>query len=173
VKGALHILGDDWEELPAGKVGRIYFSGTSRFEYFNAPEKTRERVSPQGYQTLGDIGYFDQDGFLYVTDRQDDMIISGGVNIYPQELEAALLENGEVEDCAVIGLPDQEYGERAVAFVVARHKSDARADLVSQLNAHCVARLGRVKRPKEIRIVETLPRSPTGKLLRRMLKASV
>jgi long-chain acyl-CoA synthetase len=172
VRGNVHILADDWGELPPNQTGRIYFSGTSRFEYFNAPEKTRERLSPQGYQTLGDIGHLDEDDFLFVTDRQDDMIISGGVNIYPQEVEAALLENKNVEDCAVIGLPDQEYGERAVAFVVPSDKSRKSADIVSLLDAHCTARLGRVKRPKEIRIVDALPRSPTGKLLRRMLKAS-
>ena len=170
VKGNLHILGDDWSELPPGPSGRIYFSGISRFEYYKAAEKTLERLSPQGYQTFGDIGHVDEDGFLFLTDRQDDMIISGGVNIYPQELEAALMEDDAVADCAVVGLPDPEYGERAVAFVVRRDGSLPDAEIVTQLQSHCTERLGRVKRPKEIRIVTEIPRTPTGKLQRRSLR---
>ena len=171
VRGTLHILGDDWSELPAGQIGRIYFSGVPPFEYFDAPEKTRDRTSPQGYQTIGDIGYVDAEGFLYIVDRQDDMIISGGVNIYPQELEAALIEHLQVVDCAVVGMPDPAFGEIAVAFEVPRTRVQDDSTLVSELDLYCRERLGSVKRPKEIRIVTELPRTPTGKLLRRMLRA--
>ena len=170
IRGELHILGNDWQELPDGEVGRIYFSGLPPFEYFEAPEKTRERMSPQGYATLGDIGRRDADGYLFLTDRQDDMIISGGVNIYPQELEAAILESPEVEDCAVVGLPDGVYGEKAVAFVVRRPGRVGDREIVAAIEAHCRERLGRVKRPKEIRLIAELPRTPTGKLLRRVLR---
>lgn len=170
IRGKLHVLGDDWEELPDGQVGRLYFSGMVPFEYFHAPEKTRERQSPQGYRTLGDIGRRDADGYLFLTDRQDDMIISGGVNIYPQELEAAILESPDVEDCAVVGWPDGVYGEKAVAFVVPSRGAGGRPDLTEAIDAHCHDRLGRVKRPKEIRLLAELPRSPTGKLLRRALR---
>lgn len=170
IRGELHILGDEWQELPDGEIGRIYFSGLPPFEYFEAPEKTRERESPQGYRTLGDIGRRDADGFLFLTDRQDDMIISGGVNIYPQELEAAILESPDVEDCAVVGLPDGVYGEKAVAFVVPRGGRQAGSGIIESIDAHCRERLGRVKRPKEIRLLDELPRTPTGKLLRRALR---
>ena len=170
IRGKLHILDDADEELPDDSIGRIFFSGMPPFEYFHAPEKTRERQSPQGYRTLGDIGRRDADGFLYLTDRQDDMIISGGVNIYPQELEAAIMESPDVEDCAVVGLPDGLYGEKAVAFVVPRPGHDRGEAFADRIDAHCRTRLGRVKRPKEIRIMTELPRTPTGKLLRRALR---
>ena len=172
VKGELHVLGDDDSELPAGEVGRLFFSGVAPFAYFNAREKTAERRSRQGFQTFGDVGYRDEDGYLFLTDRQDDMIISGGVNIYPQEVERALLSHEDVEDCAVVGLPDDDLGERAVAFVVLKKPARGKAGLREGLEEHSVAALGRVKRPRELRFVEDLPRSPTGKLLRRALVAA-
>jgi len=171
-KGVLHILGEDWSELPPGQTGRIYFSGIPPFQYFNAPEKTAARNSPQGYQTFGDIGRVDEEGYLFMTDRQDDMIISGGVNIYPQELEAAILELPEVAECAVIGVADPDFGERPVAFVVARDEGADPAQLRARIDVWCLDRLGRIKRPKELHVLDKLPRSATGKLLRRELRSA-
>lgn len=171
-KGNLHIL--DEGDRPAGKevTGRIYFSGTAPFQYFNAPEKTAAKTSAQGYQTFGDIGYVDADGYLFLRDRQDDMIISGGVNIYPQEIESALLELPEIADCAVAGFPDPDFGEKAVAFIQVRASlSDMEAQqFLEKVREFGKKRLGRMKQPKEIRLVQSLPRTPTGKLLRRQLR---
>jgi acyl-CoA synthetase (AMP-forming)/AMP-acid ligase II len=170
VKGTLHILGDDDVELGPGERGRIYFSGIPPFQYFNDPGKTAGRTSRQGYQTFGDIGHRDAEGYLFLTDRQDDMIISGGVNIYPQELEGALMECPKIQECAVVGLPDADFGERAVAFVVPRDPPFDTVAFTAEIDAFCRERLGRVKRPREIRLIDALPRSETGKLLRRKLK---
>lgn len=177
-KGEIHIVGDQGKELPAGETGVVYFSGVKPFAYYKAPEKSAAKTSPQGWQTFGDMGHVDAQGWLYLTDRQDDMIISGGVNVYPQEIEAALREVQGVWDCAVVGVPDDRFGERPVAFVVAtRHAQgdDPKAvqgasGLVPRLTAHCEQYLGRVKRPAAIRLIDALPRSPTGKLLRRQLQ---
>lgn len=172
-KGVLHVLGDDDQELPANSVGRIFFSGISPFAYHNAPEKTAARTSRQGFQSLGDIGYVDGDGYLFLTDRLDDMIISGGVNLYPQELEAALCEMPGIAEAAVVGAPDPEYGERPVAFVVARATPLDVAAFAAEVDAWCRQRLGSVKRPKDIRVVSALPYSAQGKLLRRELRRLV
>ncbi|WP_423456507.1 AMP-binding protein [Ottowia sp. VDI28] len=172
-KGQLHILGDGDEELPDGTAGRVFFSGIAPFAYHGAPEKTAMRTSRQGWQTFGDIGYVDPDGYLFLTDRLDDMIISGGVNIYPQELEAALLEMPSVAEVAVVGAPDSEFGERPVAFVVLGKQAledGLLPDAMGAVDAFALQRLGRIKRPREIRIVEALPYSPQGKLLRRELR---
>lgn len=170
LRGTLHVLDEDDAELPVGATGRIAFSGASRFEYFGDPAKTASRLSRQGFQTFGDIGHVDAEGYLYLTDRMDDVIISGGVNIYPQEVEAALMQARQVRECAVVGLPDQDYGERVVAFVVLRDSAIDISETVAELEVFCHARLGSVKRPKEIRLLAALPRSPVGKLLRRELK---
>ena len=169
VKGVPHVLDDDFRELAPGCTGRIFFSGVSPFHYFEDPAKTADRTSPQGYQTLGDIGHLDAEGYLFLTDRMDDMIISGGVNIYPQEIESALLEFAGVADAGVIGAADEEFGERPVAFVVADAGHDAQA-LRRDLPTLCEARLGRIKSPTRFQFVLELPRSPTGKLLRRELR---
>jgi long-chain acyl-CoA synthetase len=170
-KGRIHVLDTEFHDLPAGQIGTVFFSGVLPFQYFNDPEKTATRTSPQGHQTLGDVGYVDEAGYLFLTDRLDDMIISGGVNLYPQEIESALLESALVLDCGVVGAPDERFGEKAVAFVVPG--PDAASDcsaLLTALTAHCEARLGRIKRPAELRLTVSIPRSPTGKLLRRELR---
>lgn len=170
-KGTIHVLGDDDAELPSPQIGRIYFSGVGPFAYFNDPEKTAARTTALGYQTFGDVGYVDAEGYLFLTDRLDDMIISGGVNVYPQEIESVLLEVPEVADAAVVGRPHPDFGECAVAFIVARAEFAAdSAGVLASARAYCSERLGRVKRPAEFHIVESLPRSATGKLLRRMLR---
>ena len=141
------------------------------FQYHKAPDKTAARTTAQGWQTLGDIGHVDADGYLYLTDRLDDMIISGGVNVYPQEIENALREAPGVWDCAVVGEDDERFGERPVAFVVpAEGAADDPAGFVALLQAHCAQRLGKFKRPAKYHVLAELPRSPTGKLLRRKLR---
>lgn len=170
-RGTIHVIDDDSNELPSGKVGRIFFSGLSPFRYFDAPEKTAARTSPQGWQTLGDLGWIDEEGYLYLTDRMDDMIISGGVNLYPQEIEAALLESPLIADCGVVGMPDPDFGERAVAFVSLRDGTNGdHAPILEALESFARERLGRIKRPSRFVIVDELPRSTAGKLLRRKLR---
>ncbi len=168
-KGTLHIVDEAGRDLPTGSTGLVCFSGVAPFAYHNAPEKTAARTLPEGRQSFGDMGHVDDQGYLYLTDRQDDMIISGGVNIYPQEIEAAIRSAPGVWDCAVVGVPDARFGERPVAFVVPL-RAPARPDLVGEVRRHCEAHLGRYKQPQAIYMVTELPRSPTGKLLRRELR---
>jgi len=170
VKGAPHILDEYGRELPPGEVGTIYFSGISKFEYFKEPAKTASRTSPQGYQTFGDVGRLDEEGFLYLTDRLDDMIISGGVNLYPQEIELALEQAPGVAECAVVGVRDEEFGERPVAYVVRAQGGAPDDAFVEGLAAFCRVHLGRTKQLRGFHIVDALPRTPTGKLLRRVLR---
>jgi acyl-CoA synthetase (AMP-forming)/AMP-acid ligase II len=173
VKGIPHILDADGRELPAGKPGGIYFSGIPPFQYFGEAEKTLARTSPQGYQTLGDIGWLDEDGYLFLSDRMDDMIISGGVNLYPQEIELAIEEAPGVAECAVVGIPDQDFGERPVAFVVRTTVESMKpeSEFIASLEAFACSRLGKTKQLKAFHLVDELPRSPTGKLQRRTLRA--
>lgn len=170
-KGTLRIADEAGRELPAGATGLVCFSGIAPFAYYKAPEKTATRTLPQGWQTFGDIGHVDADGYLYLTDRLDDMIISGGVNLYPQEIEAVLRDAPGVWDVAVVGVPDERFGERPVAFVVPDRSCAAdRQALLAALRAHAGQRLGRFKQPDAIHLVDDLPRSATGKLLRRRLR---
>lgn len=170
-KGALHIADDAGAELPPGASGLVCFSGVSAFAYHKAPEKTAARTLPQGWQTFGDIGRVDDGGYLYLTDRLDDMIISGGVNLYPQEIEAAIRAVPGVWDCAVVGVPDERFGERPVAFVVpAREAALEISALLDAVRLYCEQRLGRYKQPAGLHAIDSLPRSPTGKLLRRQLR---
>ena len=171
-KGVLHIVDAAGAELPPGETGLITFSGSVPFAYYKAPDKTAARTHPNGWQTFGDIGRVDVDGYLYLTDRQDDMIISGGVNIYPQEIERVIRATPGVWDCAVVGVPDERFGERPVAFVVSvRDHAAAAEELIAAVRQRCAAELGRHKQPADVRSIETLPRSPTGKLLRARLRA--
>jgi fatty-acyl-CoA synthase len=173
-KGAIHVLGDDHCELPAGENGVVYFSSVTPFAYYNDPAKTAAKTSPQGWQTFGDIGQLDADGYLFLTDRQDDVIISGGVNLYPQEIERAILEVPGVDDCAVVGVADERFGERAVAFIVpASERARDVPSLIAEIQRHNGKHLGRLKQPSEIRPIDALPRSPAGKLLRRALRELV
>lgn len=171
-KGTLHIADEAGHALPAGTTGLVCFSGVTPFAYYKAPEKTAARTLPQGWQTFGDIGHVDEEGYLYLTDRQDDMIISGGVNVYPQEIESAIRDAPGVWDCAVVGIEDTRFGERPVAFLVPmRDMAEVGpSGLIAAVRAHCEARLGRIKQPADFRVIDSLPRSPTGKLLRRRLR---
>ena len=173
-KGELHVVSDPNSdiELPTGEVGMLYFSGISRFEYHNAPEKTKARTHVKGWQTLGDLGYVDGDGYLYLSDRMDDMIISGGVNVYPQEIEKIIRQVQGVHDCAVVGFSDEDFGERPIAFVVPE-SAHSPASLIKRVQDYCQEHLGRIKRPDRIELIADLPRTATGKLLRRQLKNRV
>ena len=171
VKGSLHVVDDAGNELPAGATGLICFSGVAAFAYYKAPEKTAARTLAQGWQTLGDIGHVDADGYLYLTDRMDDMIISGGVNIYPQEIEAVIRSVPGVWDCAALGVADERFGERPIAYIVPDPESTDDLDaLIAAVRGRCEQQLGRFKQPTEIHAIAELPRSPTGKLLRRQLR---
>jgi acyl-CoA synthetase (AMP-forming)/AMP-acid ligase II len=169
----LHIVGDDGEELPHYESGTIYFEGGASFEYHNDPDKTASSRHPKGWSTLGDVGYLDDDNFLYLTDRKAYMIISGGVNIYPQEAENVLITHPKVVDVAVFGVPNEDFGEEVKAVVqpVEMPADDDHAKALAQeLIAFCRSELADVKCPRSIDFRAELPRHPTGKLYKRLLK---
>ncbi len=165
-----HIVGPDGVELGPGEAGLVYFAGGRPFAYHNDPEKTESITNSQGWRTLGDIGYLDSDGYLYLTDRQAHMIISGGVNIYPQEAENVLTGHPAVVDVAVIGVPDPEMGEAVKAVVVLADPAQAGPELKAELLAYCRASLATYKCPRTIDFTDELPRSPAGKLYKRLLR---
>jgi acyl-CoA synthetase (AMP-forming)/AMP-acid ligase II len=170
ISGTLHIVGEDGEENPPGEAGTIYFEGGGTFEYHNDPEKTASSRDPRGWSTLGDVGYLDEDGFLYLTDRKAYMIISGGVNIYPQEAENVLVMHPKVADCAVFGIPNEDFGEEVKAVVQPVDMAEAGPDLERELIAFCRSHLADVKCPRSIDFRDELPRHPTGKLYKRLLR---
>ena len=172
--GTVHIVGDDGEELPVGEPGTIYFEGeaAATFEYHNDPEKTAGSRDPQGrgWSTLGDVGRLDEDGYLYLTDRKAYMIISGGVNIYPQEAENVLALHPKVFDVAVFGVPNEDFGEEVKAVVQTAEGIEGTPELERELIAYCREKLADVKCPRSIDFRPELPRHPTGKLYKRLLK---
>ena len=168
--GTIHIVSDDGEELPPREVGNIYFSDGLRFEYYGDPEKTARAYDDRGWSTIGDIGYVDEDGYLYLTDRKDYTIISGGVNVYPKESEDALVAHPAVFEAAVIGVPNEEFGEEVKAIVVLGDGVVAGASLERELIEHCRAAIAHLKCPRSIDFVEELPYSPTGKVDKKKLR---
>lgn len=168
--GQVHICDEHGEELPPRAEGAIYFSGGPAFEYHNDPAKTAEARLRQDWATLGDIGWLDEDGYLYLTDRKSFMIISGGVNIYPQEIENVLITHPKVADVAVIGAPDPEMGERVVAVVQPIEFATADQAMADELMQYARANLSHVKTPRQIDFVEELPRLETGKLFKRQIR---
>jgi acyl-CoA synthetase (AMP-forming)/AMP-acid ligase II len=166
----LHILDDEFHELPAGEVGTIYFESGAKYSYHKDEAKTASARSPQGWTTLGDVGYVDAEGWLYLTDRKAFMIISGGVNIYPQETENCLIGHPKVADCAVVGVPNEEFGEEVKAVVQPVSMAAAGPELERELIAWCKARISHVKCPRSVDFMEELPRHPTGKLYKRLIK---
>tara|TARA_R110002072_G_scaffold64_9_gene415 strand:+ start:4518 stop:5996 length:1479 start_codon:yes stop_codon:yes gene_type:complete len=166
----LHIVGEDGEDVPAGEVGTIYFEGGGEFEYYNDKEKTNESRHPKGWSTLGDVGYIDEEGFLYLTDRKSYMIISGGVNIYPQEAENILVSHPKVMDVAVFGVPNEDFGEEVKAVVQPKDFNDAGPELEEELIEYCRSQLSHIKCPRTVDFDRELPRHPTGKLYKRLLK---
>ncbi len=166
----VHVLDDEGSELPIGRQGLIYFSGGGEFEYHNDPEKTKACYTVEGWSTLGDIGYLDDEGYLYLTDRKAHMIIRGGVNIYPQEAENALIMHPKVQDAAVIGVPSEEFGEEVKGIVELMPGIEESPEVAEELIAHCRASLARYKCPATIDFDPELPRHATGKLYKRLIK---
>jgi len=167
--GVIHICDETGTELPAGKEGEVYFENGHRFTYHNDPEKTAACTNDRGWTTLGDIGRLDKGGYLYLTDRKSFVIISGGVNIYPQETEDVLLGHPLVLDAAVIGVPSEAFGEEVKAVVQLVPGQAGSEALAQELIAHCRARLSSLECPRSVDFHDHLPRSATGKLYKRAL----
>ena len=166
----IHIVGDDGEVVPVGEEGTIFFGGGSAFEYHGDEAKTKESRHPLGWSTLGDVGKVDADNFLYLTDRKAYMIISGGVNIYPQEAENILTMHPAVFDVAVIGVPNEDFGEEVKAIVQLAEGFEATEKQAAELISYCREHLADVKCPRSVDFRPELPRHPTGKLYKRLLK---
>jgi long-chain acyl-CoA synthetase len=166
----LKICDEDGEPLPPRSEGTVYFAGGGQFEYHGDPAKTAESRNQHGWTTLGDVGWLDEEGFLYLTDRKSFMIISGGVNIYPQEIENLIITHPKIADVAVIGAPDEEMGEKVVAIVQPEDWNDAGPALAEELRLFTRNQLGGLKCPRLFDFMEELPREPTGKLMKRLLR---
>ena len=173
ITGKIHICDDDGTELPIGETGNIFFSGGLDFVYHNAPEKTASSRNPlhSEWSTMGDVGRLDHEDYLFLSDRKDFMIIAGGVNIYPQEVENLLVTHPKVADAAVFGVPNPDFGEEVKAVVQPAHWQDAGGALAQELISWCRERLADVKCPRSIDFEEQLPRAETGKLYKKELKA--
>jgi long-chain acyl-CoA synthetase len=168
----VHICDEEGNELPPGQEGTIYFASAAQFSYHNDPKKTAESRHPRNpeWSTLGDVGKLDEEGYLYLTDRKAFMIISGGVNIYPQEAENLLITHPKVADVAVIGVPNEDFGEEVKAVVQPMNWADAGPELAEELIAYCRANLSPIKCPRSIDFDPELPRHPTGKLYKRLIR---
>ncbi len=166
----VRICDDDGEPLPARAEGMVFFEGGGQFEYHGDPAKTADSRNKHGWTTLGDVGWVDEEGFLYLTDRKSFMIISGGVNIYPQEIENLLIGHPRVADVAVVGAPDEEMGEKVVAVIQPMDWADAGDDLRTELLAYARANLSHVKTPRMLDFMQELPRHQTGKLYKRLIR---
>jgi long-chain acyl-CoA synthetase len=171
VAGELHILDEEMKEVAAGKTGKLWFKTASPFEYFNDPAKTAEANSPdRTISTVGDIGHVDEEGYVYLTDRAAFMIISGGVNIYPQECENLLVAHPKVADAAVFGVPNEEMGEEVKAAVQLMPGFEPGEAMAAELIAYCRAHLAHLKCPRSIDFEAHFPRLPTGKLYKTPLR---
>ena len=168
--GTPYVLDELGNELPPGQVGQIWFDSPIPLSYHNDPEKTARAQDDKGRKTVGDIGYVDEDGFMYLTDRASFMIISGGVNIYPQEAENLLVEHAKVMDAAVFGIPNPDMGEEVKAVVQPVDWADAGPELERELMDHLKTRLASYKCPRSIDFERELPRSDTGKLFKKALQ---
>ena len=171
--GIVRVCDENGDEVPRGTEGQIFFEpaeDTVPFEYHNDPVKTAESRNKHGWTSLGDVGYQDEEGYVFLTDRKSFMIISGGVNIYPQEIENLLVLHPKVADAAVIGAPDPDFGERVVAVVQPVNMAEAGPELAEELTAYLRPQLSGVKMPRQIDFREQLPRELTGKLYKRLLR---
>jgi long-chain acyl-CoA synthetase len=167
----IRILDEDGAEVAPGTIGTVYLKApaASRFEYYKAPEKT-DGAYRGDYFTLGDVGYVDEDGYLFLTDRSAHLIISGGVNIYPAEVEAVLLGHPAVGDAGVVGVPDDEWGEIVVAAVEPHAGIEPSPALGDEIVEWCRARIAHYKCPRRVEFVEALPRHDNGKLYKHQLR---
>jgi len=170
VVGKVKILDENDEERPVGEIGTVYFADAPVFTYHNDAEKTKRAYNARGWSTLGDVGYLDDEGFLYLTDRKSYMIISGGVNIYPQETEDVLITHPDVADVAVFGVRNAEMGEEVKAVVQPHDMAKAGKALEEQLILFCRKHLSPIKCPRSVDFESELPRTPTGKLVKRHLR---
>jgi long-chain acyl-CoA synthetase len=170
LRGPVHVLADDGSELPPGAIGEIWFEGGQAFEYHNDPAKTAGTRTADGWTTLGDIGYVDDDGYLFLTDRKAFTIVSGGVNIYPQEAENVLAGHPAVADVAVFGVPNAEFGEEVKAVVVPVDPARAAPDFGAELVRFCRERLAAYKCPRSVDFRLEVPRGDNGKLYKRALR---
>jgi long-chain acyl-CoA synthetase len=169
--GDLHVLDENMQPCPKGTSGTLWFKTATPFEYFNDPAKTADARSPDAsMSTVGDVGYLDDDGFLYLTDRATFMIVSGGVNIYPQECENLLITHPKIADAAVFGIPNEDLGEEVKAVVQVMPGISASSALSDELIAFCAKHLSRQKCPRSVDFEAELPRLPTGKLYKRLLR---
>lgn len=170
VLGELRICDENGDPVPPRTEGTVYFANGPAVNYHNAPEKTAESYNKHGWTTLGDVGWVDEEGFLYLTDRKSFMIISGGVNIYPQEIENLLITHPKVADAAVVGAPCEEMGEKVVAVIQPMNLGDDQVALAEELMTFARANLSHVKSPRRIDFMDELPRHPTGKLYKRLIR---
>lgn len=171
VAGVLHILDEDGKPVARGTAGELWFEKAMEFRYFNNPQKTEESSSDDGKMaTVGDIGYIDEEGFLFLTDRSTFMIISGGVNIYPQECENLLITHPKIYDAAVIGIPNEDFGEEVKAVVQVMPDITKNDALETELIAFCEANLAKLKCPRSVDFIDEIPRLPTGKLYKKQLR---
>jgi len=169
--GVIHIVDDAGDEVPAGHEGAVYFEGGLDFKYLNDPAKTAEsRLPGRTWSTMGDLGYVDEDGYLFLTDRKAYMIVTGGVNVYPQEVEDVLIAHPDVIDAAVFGVPNAEFGEEVKAVIQPVLNAPPTDELAEALRSWCRDRLSPVKHPRSFEFQSQLPREPTGKLLKRQLR---
>lgn len=172
VFGDLHVLDDDLQPCPLGETGTLWFKAATDFEYFNDAEKTAENSAGDDgtLRTVGDMGYLDADGYLYLTDRKTFMIISGGVNIYPQECENLLISHPKIADAAVFGVPNVDLGEEVKAVVQLMPGFEGNDDMAAELTNYCKSHLASMKCPQSIDFTDEMPRLPTGKLYKRGLR---
>ncbi|MDX1884387.1 acyl-CoA synthetase [Mycolicibacterium sp. 120270] len=166
----VHVLDEDGAELPAGQAGELYFEGGPAFEYFKDPAKTASVANDRGWRSLGDMGYVGDDGYLYLTDRSTFTIVSGGVNIYPQEAENVLVMHPKLVDAAVFGVPNEEFGEEVKAVVQPADGVQPGPELEAELIDYCRARLATYKCPRTVDFDAELPRDPNGKLYKRRIR---
>jgi long-chain acyl-CoA synthetase len=167
---AVHVVGENGDELPVGESGELYFEGGPDFEYFKDPANTASVYNDRGWRSLGDMGYVDKDGYMYLTDRSTFMIVSGGVNIYPQEAENLLVMHPKLVDAAVFGVPNDEFGEEVKAVVQPVEGVTPGPELEAELIDYCRAHLAGYKCPRTVEFDPELPRDPNGKLYKRRIR---
>ncbi|NTE68205.1 acyl-CoA synthetase [Agrobacterium tumefaciens] len=168
--GRIVVANDEGREVPTGTIGNVYFDSGIEFQYRRDPEKTAKAYLRPGCSTIGDVGYVDEEGYLFLTDRASYTIISGGVNVYPQETEDLLVQHPDVADVAVFGVPNEDLGEEVKAVVQLQEGVEPSPAKAEELIAYCRQRLSRIKAPKSVDFRDALPRTPTGKLIKRKLR---